>query len=195
MTTESLKCIGCIEPLVPLLEALEHHAIEFAAETWRQDTPGSPHFATKALFLRMPPGRATRESIFESLDVIDRPLMGEPAFRDAVAQISALAGLPPARVLFAALRPNGVIPQHIDEGAYAAATHRYHLCASTNPWAAMSVGSTMAQPRPGEVWFFNKHRPHSVCNFGPTWRVHLIVDCWRAGRSAGTEREHPITHS
>ena len=30
---------------------------------------------------------------------------------------------------------------------------------------------------PGEVWFVDVSRPHSVANHGETPRVHLVLDC------------------
>ena len=161
-----------------LREALARHERDFDTETWRQDTPGTAHSHTQTLYLRMPPA-ITRETVFESLEVSDRRLMDVPAFCRAVGLVAKLAHGKPARAMIVRLHPERAVAQHIDQGGYAAATHRYHLTINTNPGARLVVGDTAVAPLPGQIYFFDKSQPHTAENWGRTPRDHLIVDVWK----------------
>jgi hypothetical protein len=162
-------------PIDALAQAAIAHAARFADVVFRQRAPGSPHPDTETIYLRMPPV-ISRESIFESLDVVDRPMMMEPAFRDAVAAVAHLAGDAPARAMIVKLKPGGRIAPHIDEGAYAAATRRFHLPIATNPLAWLDSGGERRHLPAGTLWWFDKHALHSGGNDGAGDRIHLIVD-------------------
>ncbi len=151
---------------------------DWDAETWRQDTPGTAHSHTKTLYLRMPP-LITRESVFEGTDCEDRPVMGVPIFRKAVATVARLAKGKPARVMIVRLMPERAVAPHIDQGSYAEATRRYHLTINTNPGAQLTVGDTMVVPVAGEIHFFDKSVRHFAANWGRTPRDHMIVDIWK----------------
>lgn len=174
---QHLRLCGTID-VQPLLRVLPAWEPLFDAVRWRQETKGSPHADTKTIFLRMP-AEITVETVFQSLEAVDLPPMDEPAFRTAVEAVSDLEGAPVARVMIVKLRPGGIILPHVDEGAYAEATDRYHLCVETNPLCHMQVGGEVVRPKAGEVWSFDKRTRHMVANGGTTWRTHLIVDCWR----------------
>ncbi|MBV8652221.1 MAG: aspartyl/asparaginyl beta-hydroxylase domain-containing protein [Alphaproteobacteria bacterium] len=158
-----------------LAGAVDTHAARFADMVFRQRAPGSAHPDTETIYLRMPP-TLSRETIFESLDSIDYPLMQEPAIREAVAAVSRLAGGRAARAMIVKLKPGGRIAPHVDEGAYAAATRRYHLPIATNPLAWLEAGGERLHLPAGTLWWFDKHALHRGGNDGATDRIHLIVD-------------------
>jgi len=188
---KSLQCLGRID--VGALEAaVVRHAADFGLATFRQSWPGTPHSDTETLYLRMP-AAITVESIFESLDCQDGPLMHEPAFADAVAAVSGLVGGEPARAMIVRLRAGGRVARHTDQGAYADATRRFHLSVTTNAQCLMRVGSETAHAEPGEVYFFDKHAPHEVVNEGDTDRIHLILDIWQRKTTKITYQEESFS--
>jgi quercetin dioxygenase-like cupin family protein len=158
-----------------LAAAVDAHAARFADLVFRQRAPGSAHPDTETMYLRMPP-TISRETIFESLEAADYPLMQEPAFRDSVAAVARLAGGRAARAMIVKLKPGGRIAPHVDEGAYAAATQRYHLPIATNPQAWLESGGEHLHLPAGTLWWFDKHALHRGGNDGTTDRIHLIAD-------------------
>lgn len=157
-----------------LIAAVEAYAERFADETWRQDYPGSAHRNSETVYLRMPP-IIDAHSLFNSMDVVDLPLMQDVALSEACHAIAGMAGKPLARAMITKLRSGGVVTPHIDQGAYAEATERYHLPIVTNPDVLMRSGGEMVHMPVGTVWWFDKHAIHAVINGGAD-RTHLIVD-------------------
>jgi hypothetical protein len=166
--------IGTVE-VDALATAVVTHAARFADLVFRQRAPGSAHPDTETMYLCMPP-TISRETIFECLEVVDYPLMQEPAFRDAVAVVARLTGSRAARAMIVKLKPGGRIAPHVDEGGYAAATQRYHLPITTNPLAWLDSGGERLHMPAGMLWWFDKHALHYGGNDGATDRIHLIVD-------------------
>lgn len=156
---------------------LEKNAAHFADETWRQDYPGTAHGDTETIYLRMPP-RLSVETLFDSMEVVDCPLAGEfsPLLNDVcgVVESGALA-----RAMLIKLKPGGKITPHIDEGAYAEATDRYHLPLVTNRQAWLKSGGEVLRMEVGELWWFDKHALHEGRNEGDSDRVHLVADFFR----------------
>jgi Aspartyl/Asparaginyl beta-hydroxylase len=158
-----------------LARAVARQAARFADIVFRQRAPGSPHPDTETIYLRMPP-IITYESLFGSLEAVDYPAMQEPAFRDAVAAMAERAGGAPARAMIVKLKPGGRIAPHVDEGAYAAATRRFHLPIATNPLAWLDSGGERLHLPSGTLWWFDKHALHCGGNDGAADRIHLILD-------------------
>ena len=98
---------------------------------------------------------------------------------DAGRQVAAVAGALPARAMILKLKPGGRIAPHIDQGAYAEATHRWHAAIETNGQAWLQIADERLHMAPGELWWFDKHALHYGANEGQTDRVHLIVDTFR----------------
>lgn len=163
-----------IAPTLALLPELEHY---WSRDTLRQTAPGTPHVDTECIYLRMPP-EVNAETIFTSLDVCSWPPLPNLVLFQLIVAVSALAQKHPARVMLVRLKAGGVITPHIDQGAYAEATDRYHVAIVTNPACVMHIGDEAVAAKPGECWWFDKHEVHAVVNHGDD-RVHLIVDCWR----------------
>jgi aspartyl/asparaginyl beta-hydroxylase (cupin superfamily) len=119
------------------------------------------------------------ETIFTSMQVTDWWPMPNPMIGELIHDISRLAGQRSARVMLTKLHAGGMIAEHVDEGAYADATERYHVAITSNPGCVMYIGDEAQHAAPGEVWWFDKHTKHTVINEGDQDRVHLIVDCWK----------------
>ena len=168
--------VGSYDP-APVREAVLEHQEAFKEQTWRQDFPGSPHRDSETIFLRMP-GIITPDTVFDSLDIKDLPAMLEPRFADACRAIGAVTGKPLARAMLVALRAGGSIVPHVDEGAYAEATERYHLPIVTDPAVLFYCGDECVHMQAGDIWWFNKHEMHFVQG-GAGDRLHLIVDVFK----------------
>ena len=80
------------------------------------------------------------------------------------------------RVMLTELRPGGYIPPHIDEGVYANLYDRFHLCLQGDEGSVYECGGETVSPLPGDMFWTNHKRPHSVGNYGEMTRIHLIVD-------------------
>jgi quercetin dioxygenase-like cupin family protein len=158
-----------------LARAVAFHEARFSDIVFRQTAPFSPHPDTETIYLRMPP-LITYDSLFESLDSVDWPMMQETAFREAVAAMAALAGGAPSRAMIVKLKPGGRIAPHVDEGGYAAATRRFHLPIATNPSAWLQSGGERLHLPAGTLWWFDKHALHRGGNDGASERIHLILD-------------------
>ena len=164
--------------VAPIAAAVAAHDDLFKAESWRQDYPGSPHAGSETIFLRAP-RHGTVRSILYSLDCEDRPAVLFPEFRAALEFISDAERMPLARAMVIRLLPHAVVAEHTDVGTYADRTERYHLPIVTSTAVVMTVDGEHAALPPGEVWWFDKHAPHSVVNGGDAARVHLVVDLFK----------------
>lgn len=177
---------------VPLASAVERAIAlrpqEWERETGRQTHPGSPHAATRAIYLRHLawPG-LTAARVFNDLEVVDWPalqLCGE--FQWLLRTVGAFLPGPIARAVIVELIPGGSIVPHVDEGLYSSVTDRHHFCIAADPDAMLWVGEDENSAEflhipPGELWTINKDVLHGAENPGTAPRWHLIVDSWRNG--------------
>lgn len=166
----------------PLMEAIERNLHLFDQITGRQDTPGSPHGDTKAIFLRWSK-ELTVHAAFNDLEAVDFPAFSElPEARELVAEVVKLVGATKlGRVLITSLKPNGVIHPHADEGAVADHYERFHvvLKSESGNFFHSQVSKFETEHvfmKEGEVWWFNHKRPHWLKNNSECERIHLIVD-------------------
>lgn len=175
---QHFSLMGSIDP-APLQSAVTAHARYFGEVNWRETFAGTPHPDTQTLYLRMPPV-LNPETLFESMEVVDLPLMTVPNFANAVIAVGRMTGRPVARAMVVKLNPGGKIGAHIDQGSYAEATERWHVPVSTNDKAWLqSDDERVWMMEPGHVWWFDKHSLHLGGNEGATPRIHMIVDTWR----------------
>jgi quercetin dioxygenase-like cupin family protein len=167
-------------PIAHVLPALCEHQALFDELTMRQDHPQSPHRATRSIYLRMP-AEITVDTIFWGQDVVDYPAASIPAFYKLMADVAFATRQDNrvARVMLVELAAGAEIAPHIDQGAYAELTERWHCALRTNRLCTMHSGGEVVHMRPGEVWWFDKHVVHHVENLGAEPRVHLIMDTWR----------------
>ena len=169
----------------PMRAALDAHAAMWREITIRQDYPGSAHHDTECIYLRGP--RAfTPDEYLGTLDAHDYPAMdvlGGPVSELLRPVLRALQVIELGYVLIVRLAPGGVVDAHIDEGAYAYHSSRFHLALTGEPGSTLSVGGETQHFAPGELWWFNHKAVHSAKNDGETWRTHIIFDAVAPGFS------------
>ena len=164
----------------PARKALEFNKKLFSIHTFRQSHELSPHRGTETIYLRWPKiVEDFSRNVDEALDgmvSIDYPSLQISAFIDLVNAVRDKIDRPIARAIIVKLKPGEHIYEHVDQGAHAEATERYHLPIETNPESFLRVEDQYVFPEVGDIWWFNKHKPHSAANGGDTNRIHLIVD-------------------
>lgn len=166
----------------PLMKAVEREYDLFGQITARQDTPGSPHGDTKAIFLRWSKD-LTVDAAFNDIEAVDFPaFFFIPEARDLVAEVVRLSGATKlGRVLITSLKPGGAILPHADEGAVADHYERFHVVLKSDEgnFFYSQISKTQGEyirMRQGEIWWFNHKRPHWLENNSDSERIHLIVD-------------------
>ncbi|MEE2733159.1 MAG: aspartyl/asparaginyl beta-hydroxylase domain-containing protein [Pseudomonadota bacterium] len=81
-----------------------------------------------------------------------------------------------ARILF--LPPGKVIGEHSDAGfGWNYGMVRLHIPIVTDPRVEFSIGDEDVYWKPGEFWFGDFSKPHSLRNKSDITRVHLVMDC------------------
>ncbi|HCB40669.1 MAG TPA: hypothetical protein DEP79_13290 [Gammaproteobacteria bacterium] len=81
-----------------------------------------------------------------------------------------------ARILF--LPPGKVIGEHTDAGfGWNYGMVRLHIPIVTDPRVEFSIGDEAVYWKPGEFWFGDFSKPHSLRNKSDVTRVHLVMDC------------------
>lgn len=160
---------------------LLRHKVRFQDDRRRQETPGSAHHDTESIILRGPKGDDVA-AWFADIPHQDMAILKE--FKSAksvltrIANALAVDGVPGkiGKAMIVSLKPGGFIDWHTDEGAYAEAYNRFHVCLIPSPGAFLYSGGEQASPAVGWLTFFNNRALHSAINLGQTPRVHLIVD-------------------
>ena len=107
-----------------------------------------------------------------------RPLL-EPVMAAAVRDYGYARGVFP-RVMFARMRPGGVIHPHIDANPAAKWPHKIHVPLSTNPGVVSFFGGEEHHFPIGKAVEVDNLAPHWVRNGGDTDRVHLIFEYYDA---------------
>ena len=145
--------------------------------TARQETPGSPHHDTKAIFLRWAASQ-TVEAAFTEIPAVDYPARAElPACSGMLNMLTELIPIYElGRVMVVNLLPGGHIDAHVDEGAYAAHYDRFHLVLEAGVGNIFRVGAESFSGKTGELWWFNNKVEHEVWNQGTQRRLHMIID-------------------
>ncbi len=165
-------------PVQACLDQLQAQPELWDQITARQEAAGSPHHDTKCIFLRWCPGQTIRDVFFQ-LESVDYPAAAvlapaiAPMFNELLDRVPhEVIG----RAMLVTLQPGGSIDEHIDEGAYADAHDRFHIVLQSDEGNAFTVGGETFHGKPGEAFWFNIKRPHSVVNNSARERIHLIVD-------------------
>ncbi|WP_147113032.1 aspartyl/asparaginyl beta-hydroxylase domain-containing protein [Tateyamaria sp. syn59] len=82
------------------------------------------------------------------------------------------------RVRLLVLHPGAAIGEHTDEAAENTPDQiRLHVPIITNDKVEFIVDGERLRLSPGEVWYVDTLRPHSLRNDGDAARVHLVIDC------------------
>ena len=99
-----------------------------------------------------------------------------PAFSSALDTLSAQGcEIYSARLM--RLHAGAEIGEHRDHGVGAEnGEARLHIPITTNPCVEFVIDGKKAPMQPGELWYMNADRPHSVANRGETDRIHLVID-------------------
>ena len=103
----------------------------------------------------------------------------EPVMAEAVRGYGYARGVFP-RVMFARMRPGGVILPHIDANPAAKWPHKIHVPVTTNAGVVSYFGGEEHRFPPGEAVEVNNLGPHWVRNDGAADRVHLIFEYYDA---------------
>ena len=135
---------------------------------------------------------ATRHIVFRFIDSgrdwrasHDRPAwpewraLLEPVMAAAVRDYDYARGVFP-RVMFAKMRPGGLIHPHIDANPAAKWPHKIHVPLSTNPGVVSFFCGEERHFPTGEAVEVDNLGPHWVRNDGDTDRVHLIFEYYDA---------------
>lgn len=168
--------------VAPLIDALEAQPELWDEITLRQDYPGSAHHDTNCIFLRGPYAFTFAEYMGNT-QAYDYPMMDAlmPAIADVMRPIVNNLGVTElGYVLIVRLKAGGEIDPHIDEGAYAEHYERFHLVLTSEPGNEFTVDDETVHMAPGEVWWFNHRRLHSVINGSAYERIHVIFDAVRS---------------
>ena len=162
----------------PLLTALAEHAYLWREITVRQDTPGSPHHDTEAIWLRGP-REITLQSVFNDTACFDYPALNtlaQPLIALFTPILQTIGSTRLGRVMIVALKPGGQIDAHEDTGRYAKAYSRFHLSLQSEPGNVFECDGEQVHMAPGELWWFNHRGQHTVRNESDQPRIHLIFD-------------------
>lgn len=174
----------CKYYVASIMKMIDQSPEIFAEEKWRQSASGSAHTDTETAFIRYPIVKSAFD-VFESMAVDDRPLYKEPSVWHLIDDLAKRINRSPARAMVAKLNPKGKIAPHIDTGAYADATERYHIALSTNSSSYLICGDEKINIATGDCYWFNKHIMHSAVNDGDAPRLHMIIDFWRESSDVG----------
>jgi hypothetical protein len=158
-------------------EALAAEALAFDDAEWLK------HFNTQyyqgdwsGVPLRAPYGRVT--------------ILPDPAGTAPYADTPLLERCPAARgvlrtlpcettsVRLLRLGPDASIREHRDYNiGFEFGEIRLHVPVVTGPGVEFVRDGRAVHMSPGECWFIDVERPHSVVNPGPGVRIHLVIDC------------------
>lgn len=81
-------------------------------------------------------------------------------------------------VRFLRLGPGAHVREHRDYGLeFALGEARLHIPIITGPGVEFVLDGIPIHMSPGDCWYVDVNRPHSVANPGDTNRIHLVIDC------------------
>lgn len=105
----------------------------------------------------------------------DTPALAQcPHVRDALARLDCDV----TSVRFLRLGPGARIFEHQDYGLeYDGGEARLHVCIQSNDDVRFTLDGTLVAMAPGECWYLDVSRAHSVENLGSEPRIHLVIDC------------------
>lgn len=164
-------------PLIIDIAAVQHEVASLTAD-WL------PHFNTRhyegawtVLPLRSPGGHAEQivPELFQHQTYMDTYLM---AACPSVKHVLDTMQCPLMAVRLLNLHSGSVIKEHRDHDlSFENGEARLHFPVFTNEQVAFYIDGQLLPMHEGECWYMNAQLPHRVANYGPTDRIHLVVDC------------------
>lgn len=107
-------------------------------------------------------------------EFIDTPVLRASPYLD---QVLATFACELRSVRLMRLEAGGVIHEHSDfDIGLAHEEVRLHVPVATNDGVDFRLDGRRVVMQPGECWYLDLSRPHSVRNGGATDRVHLVID-------------------
>lgn len=132
----------------------------------------------RVLSLRSPGGDPTRTDPggMGLSEYLDTPALDETPY---IASVLRALPLPLRAVRLMSLAPGEAVGEHSDPGwGLRTGGVRLHLPIVTNEDAVLVFEGNEHRWQPGELWYADFDRPHSVHNHGRQTRVHLVIDCY-----------------
>jgi ribosomal protein S18 acetylase RimI-like enzyme len=163
----------------PLVAAIAENSEIWEMYTQRQ-TMAAAQVESQAYLLRWSKGATDLESSHNQDECEDLGALHEmaslvaPLVDEVMKAVGEYGRL--GRVMLTRLPMGGQIATHTDEGYYADNYCRFHICLKAGRWNKFVVGGTEYIIKPGQLFWFNHKKPHSVLNNSPGDRLHLIVD-------------------
>jgi GNAT superfamily N-acetyltransferase len=178
MTDNLFRKMQVLLPVGPLVAAVKARPELWKLITTRQDYEGSAQHDTECIFLRWCKDHSVAAA-FRDLDA--EWCAPDPAVFEAAVNLLTVAMPPSAvhqlgRVILTNLKAGGTIDLHADEGAYAEHFERFHISLESDDGNLFFVDGQPFYPKPGELWWFNHRKPHTVMNRSSRDRWHMIID-------------------
>jgi len=155
--------------------------------TIRQEYAGTAHNATKTIPLRL--GKSltpqttlkdlTEHSMLDEMEFADWDNMNKfPLVKSMIDSLMWSLMLKELGWLtIVSLQPEGVVHEHIDEGEYCKAFHRFHICIYGPYCTTIIVDRNEYDVNVGDVFTFNNKVLHSAKNESKTMeRINIIFD-------------------
>jgi len=165
-------------PVTELKEYLYKNPYLWRLNTIRQSFKDSPHIDTECIFVRGPSEFTASEyqgsidaQMFNIPEQLSDILKNTLSIADSVINAKELG-----YILIVNLLPGGEVFEHCDEGVYADYYDRYHLVVKSSDGNIFKVNGEEQIMREGDLWTFNHRAPHSVINYSPDDRIHIIFD-------------------
>lgn len=141
----------------------------FNSDYYQGDWSGMVLRGSKSEFHPLSAG-SPETSDFEDYPILDRL----PYTRSVISSLKTEK----SSIRYLRLRPGSVIKPHQDRDlVYWDGAVRLHIPIVTNPDVLFLVDDRKIEMKPGECWFADFSKIHSVENNGKTNRVHLVIDC------------------
>lgn len=184
----NLRSICFLDVSTMTANLIIRHKDKFGLHKLRQQAPGSAHHDTETIILRAPP-EPSADNWQLDVDHIDYPILKDwksakamlTRIRNAVAPLNGGAPAELGKAMVVSLKPGGHVDWHVDEGEYAEAHDRLHVCLVPSPGAWLYAGGEGAVLPVGQLTWVNNRVLHSAVNMGQNARVHLIVDVRKPG--------------
>jgi hypothetical protein len=102
----------------------------------------------------------------------------EPIIKEVIAEYEGHEEAFINKCLIPRMRPNTVIPEHIDISQSFNVSHRIHIPLVTNPDVYFMIDGDRCIMEEGTAYEINNKVMHSVENRGTETRIHLIFDIY-----------------